>query len=166
MWCAFIAYMQIILSQVTCQIGWSPHLNADNINLSSMIDGYGLEETVKLNLIASPEMIKTYFVPEKTGWWWWGPGQRTGNEAMLSQQAETHSWLKRGNRLLAVLRHVTYVSTDVHSWWVNTSIETVCPHPKGESLNNLFWSSWWYSRPLLIDIQDHCTWVQVKHDQV
>lgn len=62
-------------------------LNAHNINFCIVIYGCAYRETAMLNLIASPEMFETYFVPEETEG---GPGQRTGKGATLSQQAETH----------------------------------------------------------------------------
>lgn len=89
------------------QMSLSLHLNAHNINFCTVIYGCAYRETAMLNLIASPEMFETYFVPEETEG---GPGQRTGKGATLSQQAETRRWLKWENRLVAMLRHV------MHAW--------------------------------------------------
>lgn len=72
---------------VIFQMSLSLHLNAHNINFCIVIYGCAYRETAMLNLIASPEMFETYFVPEETEG---GPGQRTGKGATLSQQAETH----------------------------------------------------------------------------
>lgn len=48
------------------QMSLSLHLNAHNINFCTVIYGCAYRETAMLNLIASPEMFETYFVPEET----------------------------------------------------------------------------------------------------